>query len=566
MKKQFKKIISIIFVILFITLTPLSTYIGFKNNINAEPLLLTGLSMKFVATVLASMGALAFVNETIGIEEFYNGFIEFVETQKQIHGYAQTLADLAIKAIIENTKVKVSQLYNLLKEYIQTYAESFLPEAPVIPNLPNVKTITDGLYYGKIRGSVFPSTITKLDYIEKGYYLKTELQRVDSGPAVNTFQVNVMVMYYNDLVTSHKFTKYMPNNLYQDFDQTLKLVFKTQITDNLLRFDYIFNNISTNTIIQNYFELEVEPLVDLLDVPPIPEILVPELPIVKSVPINLTFPWDLDIDTKDVIGLTVDQLLEQLSSISLIPYIQELLDLPKTAVDSMNPPIIDVDEDTKLITGVRDTTIDDVLEDSKEQTTIIGNIRDIVADISNTLEEFLNPDGDNNNEDKDKTDWGNFKGLFDLFYIFYYLILIVIIILIKLMNVVLNLANITPSFGALGNYPTILYGVDYIKNLKVANLNFTIQQIFEYAFTVFFFIFIVKTIQKIYRLVADYDFKIGDVNIPHNTPSGFNIPLYPSNQVGYNEPSKIGFEPQQIEYNPYENIKIHDYTKNGGRK
>ena len=97
------------------------------------------------------------------------------------------------------------------------------------------------------------------------------------------------------------------------------------------------------------------------------------------------------------------------------------------------------------------------------------------------------------------TDWGNFKNFFDIFWIFYYLIIIAILLLVKFLAVVMSILNIPPNTALFDSYPTILEGINYVKGLKVGGFNITIQQIFEYMFMVFFFIYIVTTLQKLYH-------------------------------------------------------------------
>lgn len=99
-------------------------------------------------------------------------------------------------------------------------------------------------------------------------------------------------------------------------------------------------------------------------------------------------------------------------------------------------------------------------------------------------------------------DWGSFTGLFDIFYIFYYLIIIVIMILLKFLAVVFSMLSIPSNSSLFANYPTMLAGLNYIKSIKVGGFNITLQQIFEYMFTVFFFLFIVTTLQKLYHNFA----------------------------------------------------------------
>lgn len=99
----------------------------------------------------------------------------------------------------------------------------------------------------------------------------------------------------------------------------------------------------------------------------------------------------------------------------------------------------------------------------------------------------------------DGIDWGNFKGLFDIFYIFYYLIIIIIMILLKFLAVVWNMLSIPANSALFASYPTLLAGLNYIKNIKVGGFNITLFQVFEYMFTVFFFLFVVTVLQKLYH-------------------------------------------------------------------
>ena len=110
------------------------------------------------------------------------------------------------------------------------------------------------------------------------------------------------------------------------------------------------------------------------------------------------------------------------------------------------------------------------------------------------LNHFMNPTSSD-----DGIDWGNFGGLFDLFFIFYYLIVIAILLLIKFLSVVMNILSIPPNTELFNSYPTMLDGLNYLKGLKIGGFTVTLQQIFEYMFMIFFFIFIVTTLQKLYH-------------------------------------------------------------------
>lgn len=96
-------------------------------------------------------------------------------------------------------------------------------------------------------------------------------------------------------------------------------------------------------------------------------------------------------------------------------------------------------------------------------------------------------------------EWGDFRRFFDVIFIFIYFIVILILILLKFLEIVfLNLVAIPANSALLDQYPTILAGVNYVKNLQVGGLSITVHQAFEYIFLIFFFIFIIKQIRKLY--------------------------------------------------------------------
>ncbi|MEM1804428.1 MAG: hypothetical protein QW745_07705 [Thermoplasmata archaeon] len=96
-------------------------------------------------------------------------------------------------------------------------------------------------------------------------------------------------------------------------------------------------------------------------------------------------------------------------------------------------------------------------------------------------------------------EWGDFKHLLDIFFIFIYFIVILILILLKFLNVVfMSLPSIPANTELFNQYPEILEGVNFVKNLKVGGMSITVQQSFEMIFLIFFFIFAIKQIRKMY--------------------------------------------------------------------
>ncbi|MPN03499.1 hypothetical protein SDC9_150729 [bioreactor metagenome] len=168
-------------------------------------------------------------------------------------------------------------------------------------------------------------------------------------------------------------------------------------------------------------------------------------------------------------------------------------------------------------------------------------------------------------------EWGDFGKFFDIFFIFIYFIVILILILLKFLQVVFsNLPNIPPNPELFNNYPTILEGVNFIKNLKVGGLSITVQQAFEYVFLIFFFIFILKQIRKLYGAYvyeenersklesgisgANYERRYSKTNYSSIIDKGHN-----SNYTGYSKGNI--FDDAINNPDDYENINITDYTR-----
>lgn len=170
-----------------------------------------------------------------------------------------------------------------------------------------------------------------------------------------------------------------------------------------------------------------------------------------------------------------------------------------------------------------------------------------------------------------KFEWGDFGKFFDIFFIFIYFIVILILILLKFLQVVFsNLPNIPANPELFNNYPTILEGVNFIKNLKVGGLSITVQQAFEYVFLIFFFIFILKQIRKLYGAYvyeenersklesgisgANYERRYSRTNYSSIIDKGHN-----SNYTGYSKGNI--FDDAISNPDDYENINNTDHTR-----
>lgn len=97
-------------------------------------------------------------------------------------------------------------------------------------------------------------------------------------------------------------------------------------------------------------------------------------------------------------------------------------------------------------------------------------------------------------------EWGNFRHFLDIFFIFIYFIVILILIILKFLQIVfVGIPNIAANTDLFAQYPNILEGVNYVKNLQVGGLAITVHQAFEFVFLIFFYIFIIKQIRKMYN-------------------------------------------------------------------
>ncbi|MDW5298738.1 MAG: hypothetical protein SA378_01150 [Sedimentibacter sp.] len=198
---------------------------------------------------------------------------------------------------------------------------------------------------------------------------------------------------------------------------------------------------------------------------------------------------------------------------------------------------------------------------------ILGTILKVLMDLFNLIKNWFTANPTAGSVADEGIDWGNFKGFFDIFYIFYYLIIIVILILLKFLIAVFSMLSIPANSALFESYPTMLSGLNYIKNIKVGGFNITLQQIFEYMFTVFFFLFIVTVLQKLYhsfsgierqQLRTDRDIKHDSsyVNSLNNYGNDRSTMQGLDNYVARHNDNDSVFRNEE-----YENINFRDLTK-----
>lgn len=208
---------------------------------------------------------------------------------------------------------------------------------------------------------------------------------------------------------------------------------------------------------------------------------------------------------------------------------------------------------------------------------ILGAILKALMDIFNLIKNWFTANPTTGSADPGG-DWGNFKGFFDIFYIFYYLIILAIIILVKFFGVIISILDIPANPALFESYPTMLSGLNYLKNLKVGGFNITLQQIFEYMFTVFFFLCIVTQLQKLYhsfsgierqqRRENEREARLESYNnerhYGYTNFTAANEKVFSNNvesHVGYSETNI--FDDSIVNEDDYENLIFKDYTKDG---
>lgn len=233
------------------------------------------------------------------------------------------------------------------------------------------------------------------------------------------------------------------------------------------------------------------------------------------------------IDTEHWIDVQPEEIPEMDPSGVPQPKEEELPIIPDNPEDNEGKILVYLKSIFETITGIRNDT-STIAENTSPATEGGGNGTYDPTDIDTGF------------------DWGNFRKFFDIIYIFIYFIIILILILVKFLGVVFTQLTAIPANSALfDSYPSILSGVNYIKNLKVGNLSITVHQAFEYIFMIFFFIFIIKQIRKLYGAYV-YE----ETERERDNAKQMRLDYY-DKQKNYSNSNNESFN----------NIKITDYTK-----
>lgn len=365
----------------------------------ADVVVLPALGIKVAITILASMGILIYIDNNGGVEQFYEDFLEWTETVKQINNANQLLVDLALQQFYTNTKMKVSKVSNLLKEFYYSYF-SFegidFEEFPTIAN-PIIST------YNQLK--LKAGDITNYPIMNVGGYYRNIIETIQLGNGYELkiglsfrAQVGITVVYsifYNDEQININGKDYinLGNNLFGSNNIKIETRFEANQEESCLGVRII--DITQNT--KQYIQWNgiIPPLVGNLGYLRIGVDVAPQsLP----VPYGLTFPWPLSLpkSISAYFGDTIDNLIEDIANISLDTFKESVIDLPKAILDSIPVPRVIVDEND-IVTDIEVPDIPDSTPDSKEQTGILGSILaflksifDIPDDIKLDLEPLKN--------------------------------------------------------------------------------------------------------------------------------------------------------------------------------
>lgn len=372
-----KKYINLICVILTILII-----FNFSYKPYAE-LVLGSIAIKVVATILASMGVLSFVNENGGIQGFYNGLITWLETKKGMINAVTEFADIGINAITNNAKMKISNKVNLIKEYWNTLKWE-LPENPDDPF--DIKDGAIGLLRDNISMKFVDFDLSGGGFISSssignGYELKLYITR-----AFQQLNITGIVSYNGTNISSQKITNlsggHSTNN---DINIDIQLQYKL---GEIIMSGYV-DNLSTNKSFDLYKTQTVESLLGLEGIDAIPRPIVDDIPVPKTVPLGLAMPWDYELlNQSEVIGKNIEELIEMVGSISLDSYVEKLGELPKAIIDSIEMPQVIVDEQG-IITGINESVIPEIIPDIKEQTGILEGIGEGINTITNKIENIF---------------------------------------------------------------------------------------------------------------------------------------------------------------------------------
>lgn len=578
-----KKITCLVLAILFITLTPMSSFLQIENNAYAISSTLTFEdalhSEMFKQTVIAALIGYGLTwNDPDAVNMTFEKILNDFETKgpdfkppnkpdgpdlKQL--VHDLLASASIAFTADGVYKNILAIDDMMADYLKNFIDVNYDEGINYSENENEETLIYSLGEYNLSFNLLPITDGKYAYIEcfNGIETKTTtfLNWGGSGQLTNIVIKNIIVVskYAFEINLKFNFDMYINGNFDRNMtsNNMMTLTFPTNISQenfvvkpfvpeeetygtpgyvDVPDRDFVNNQSQTRTVV---IPIEVDPLTGE------PQKDENEIPIPG-------------ISTADWVGVTPEEIP------NLDPH-----GMPYTApeITPENPlPVNPELPENPTLEQIQDFTIIEYLKNLFQTNKNAAEMQDP------TVMGIPSADGTGNGGTGTPTsfDWGDFSKFFDIFFIFIYFIVILILILLKFLKVVFSsLPNIPPNTDLFTNYPTILDGVNYIKNLKVGGMSVTVQQAFEYVFLIFFFIFVLKQLRKLY---GAYVYEENERSRAESGISGSNIErryqrtnynsvinkARKSNYSGYSKGNT--FDDAINNPDDYENIKFTDFS------
>lgn len=359
-------------IVLLLVFTILFNYL-YGIKVYAEAIALTNIGIKVVITILASMGLLAYVQSTWGINSFYQELIEFAETVKGIVNFGAMLIDIGVRAITENVKMAVNTVKSVIREFYLSKVASLPEPYQPTPDLSDAIVRFNYSNYGE-RRDVFSGLAFREPIGLTGYHLDIVIGRQGTfnGPYILMSIYNPRHLYVDNTQREIELFRMDSTNIV-DLKLKIQLVDDGYIVDYYV-FDYTQNRERSDSVKFNIIPLSTYIDLGAINPPaPSPEIPVITAPIPKAVPNNLAFPWEKGIDTTGLEGSTVETVLERVNEGSIENYTEEVKELPKAVIDAAEPNTIEVDENG-IIVEVDFPDISPVIEENLKQTSLLESI------------------------------------------------------------------------------------------------------------------------------------------------------------------------------------------------
>lgn len=506
--KNIKKIIAIILLIQMILISPLSTYFGVKNNVYATTAdVFESELLKQTLIPLLIAGGLVFKSKQV-IDDTYQKLNDWMVANKYTiefddpsnpQGPKKNL-EKVIKALLASGTVVYSAASGIFKDIIEIPGYLFdLIKGWVDEN------------YDEGDNIIYPE-----GFWSKGYFITPQIF------PPKDYQYYYLYDNEGNLVYYYRWTSEDRLRLYNKSDSSIKIWDgQTDTITAACWYDLDNKRLRIGEILGGEFQIqgissssfEYMTIFNINDYPTYHEF--DSIEGIENIVDNPEYDWNnTHTETKIIV----------------VPIKTDIYGEPEVDSDGYLKPEVDsdywVDREPEFITntepaGIPQPEVVEIPEyeegvDTKDTgilikiaemfQTLIKKVTRIGNDTATITENITGTDtgtggiGDGIGDVPTDFEWGNFRHFFDIFFIFIYFIVILILIILKFLQIVfLGMPSIPANADLLTQYPTILAGVNYVKNLQVGGLTITVHQAFEFIFLLFFYIFIIKQIRKLYK-------------------------------------------------------------------